>query len=95
MQKRFEFYFITKSSPFFYIGIVVKCHESRLLQQNQKLARENLLNKLDDFYNGDNSVSAQKKRIDKLNAIAKEKKKEKMKEMKMNFKRLCEESNKD
>lgn len=73
------------------LGIVVKCHESRLLQDNQKKAREILLHKLDDLYNGDTSVSAQKEKLDKLNLISKQKKKEKLNEMKKNFQRICEE----
>lgn len=77
------------------LGIVVKCHESRLLQDNQKKAREMLLHKLDDFYNGDISVSAQKKKLDKLDLISKQKKKEKLNEMKKNFQRACEELNKN
>ncbi|GFS30338.1 probable peptide chain release factor C12orf65, mitochondrial [Trichonephila inaurata madagascariensis] len=43
-------------------GIVVKCHESRLLQENQKIARERLLNQLDEYYNGEMSIAAQKKK---------------------------------
>lgn len=74
---------------------MVKCHESRLLQDNQKKAREILLHKLDDFYNGDASVSAQKKKLDKLDLISKQKKKEKLNEMKKNFQRVCEELNKN
>ena len=45
------------------LGIVVKMHESRLLQENRKLARENLISKLDVLYNGENSVNAQKEKI--------------------------------
>lgn len=54
-----------------------------------------LLHKLDDFYNGDTSVSAQKKKLDKLDLISKQKKKEKLNEMKKNFQRACEELNKN
>lgn len=54
-----------------------------------------LLHKLDDFYNGDTSVSAQKKKLDKLDLISKHKKKEKLNEMKKNFLRACEELNKN
>ena len=45
------------------LGIVVKMHESRLLQENRKLARENLISKLDVLYNGENSVNGQKEKI--------------------------------
>ncbi|XP_042905353.1 mitochondrial translation release factor in rescue [Parasteatoda tepidariorum] len=66
-------------------GIVVKCHESRLLQENQKLGRERLLTKLDDFYNGEMSVSAQKKRIETAKKISIDRKREKLREMKRQF----------
>lgn len=43
---------------------MVKCHEHRLVEHNRKLARERLQEKLDDFVNGELSVSAQKRKID-------------------------------
>lgn len=46
---------------FFYLGIVVKCHESRLQQENRELAKSSLVRKLDNLINGDYSVDAQKK----------------------------------
>jgi len=45
-------------------GIVVKCHESRLLHQNRKLARKMMIEKLDNHLNGDMSVAAQKERLE-------------------------------
>ncbi|XP_035214535.1 probable peptide chain release factor C12orf65 homolog, mitochondrial [Stegodyphus dumicola] len=66
-------------------GIVVKCHESRLLQRNQEIAREMLCRKLDEFLNGDMSVSAQKKRIEKQKFLTKQKKNEKLRELKKKF----------
>ncbi|KAF8794438.1 mitochondrial translation release factor in rescue-like [Argiope bruennichi] len=66
-------------------GIVVKCHESRLLQENQKIARERLLSKLDEHYNGDMSVTAQKKRIEKRKQIACDSKNEKLRQLKKQF----------
>lgn len=45
-------------------NLFVKCHESRSLESNRKQARKLLLAKLDDHLNGDESVAAQKKRID-------------------------------
>jgi len=44
-------------------GIVVKCHLSRLLDENRKLARLMLIEKLDELYNGEMSVKAQKERL--------------------------------
>lgn len=50
-------------------GIVIKCHESRSIEDNRKLAREKLIEKLDVLENGNESVEAQKKAIaDKKNA---------------------------
>lgn len=50
-------------------GIVIKCHESRCVEDNRKLAREKLVEKLDVLENGNESVEAQKKAItDKKNA---------------------------
>ncbi|GBM14205.1 putative peptide chain release factor C12orf65, mitochondrial [Araneus ventricosus] len=66
-------------------GIVVKCHESRLLQENQKIARERLLSKLDEHYNGDMNVKAQKKRIEKRKQIARDSKNEKLRQLKKLF----------
>lgn len=39
-------------------GIVVKCQETRSRDQNRKLARQHLADKLDDLQNGENSRSA-------------------------------------
>ncbi|GIY19280.1 probable peptide chain release factor C12orf65, mitochondrial [Caerostris extrusa] len=66
-------------------GIVVKCHESRLLQENQKIARERLLNKLDEHYNNDMSVAAQKRRIEKAKQISRQLKSQKLRLLKKNF----------
>lgn len=42
-------------------GIIVKCHMTRSLDQNRKMARKLLLEKLDIFYNGEQSETARKK----------------------------------
>ncbi|POS77635.1 peptidyl-tRNA hydrolase domain-containing protein [Diaporthe helianthi] len=39
-------------------GIVVKCQDTRSREQNRKLAREHLADKIDDLLNGDQSRSA-------------------------------------
>lgn len=44
-------------------GLVVKCHESRLQEENRKLARKVLITKLDNFMNGELSVEAQERAI--------------------------------
>ncbi|GFS90878.1 probable peptide chain release factor C12orf65, mitochondrial [Trichonephila clavipes] len=66
-------------------GIVVKCHESRLLQENQQIARERLLNQLDEYYNGEMSIAAQKKRIEKMKENSQNAKRQKLRELKQNF----------
>ncbi|KAM9194338.1 mitochondrial translation release factor in rescue [Dugong dugon] len=43
-------------------GIVVKCHQTRSVDQNRKLARKILQEKVDVFYNGENSLVYRQKR---------------------------------
>ncbi|XP_006865542.1 PREDICTED: probable peptide chain release factor C12orf65 homolog, mitochondrial [Chrysochloris asiatica] len=43
-------------------GIVVKCHQTRSTDQNRKLARKILQEKVDIFYNGENSLVYKEKR---------------------------------
>lgn len=57
-----SFYFIINFVVAFSTGIVVKCHQDRTLQRNRKLARQMLIDRLDQHYNGDDSVAEQKKR---------------------------------
>ena len=67
----------------FVSGLFVKVHESRSLEQNRKLARKRLLDKLDEHLNGENSVSAQLLRIEedkRRKAKSKAKKRQAMKE---------------
>lgn len=44
-------------------GIVVKCQDTRSREQNRKLARQHLAEKIDDMLNGENSRSAVVARI--------------------------------
>ena len=44
-------------------GLWVKCHQTRSLENNRKLARKLLTSKLDNFVNGDNSLENQQKAI--------------------------------
>lgn len=46
-------------------GIWVKCHQTRSLEQNRKIAKQKLILKLDNFLNGDDSIENQKSRIEK------------------------------
>ncbi|XP_065285735.2 mitochondrial translation release factor in rescue [Dermacentor albipictus] len=66
-------------------GIVVRCHESRLLHENRKMARKMLLEKLDDHLNGDMSVSAQKLRIKMDKRRKLDRKNEKLRELKRQY----------
>ncbi|XP_011354020.1 probable peptide chain release factor C12orf65 homolog, mitochondrial [Pteropus vampyrus] len=43
-------------------GLVVKCHQTRSVDQNRKLARKILQEKVDVFYNGENSLIYKEKR---------------------------------
>ncbi|XP_070255514.1 mitochondrial translation release factor in rescue [Myotis yumanensis] len=43
-------------------GLVVKCHQTRSLDQNRKLARKILQEKVDIFYNEENSVAYRERR---------------------------------
>ena len=55
-------------------GIWVRCHDTRSLEQNRRIAKRRLVNKLDNFVNGDMSVENQQNNIDKeKHALKKEK----------------------
>ncbi|KAF6209800.1 hypothetical protein GE061_015550 [Apolygus lucorum] len=70
-------------------GIVVKCHESRLLETNRKLAREKLVTKLDNMLNGENSVENQIKAINEKKSSAAERKKNKLRDLKERSTTTC------
>ena len=72
-------------------GLWVKCHETRSIESNRKIARQLLLRKLDNHLNGENSVENQQKVLDKLKL---EKKKEKTR-LKYEQKRLEKEQSQD
>ncbi|XP_013781802.1 probable peptide chain release factor C12orf65, mitochondrial isoform X2 [Limulus polyphemus] len=67
-------------------GICVKCHHSRLLHQNRQLARKILQQRLDEYYNGDMSLSSQQKRIEERKYKVKKQKAKKLQELKKQFK---------
>ncbi|XP_050431837.1 mitochondrial translation release factor in rescue [Adelges cooleyi] len=66
-------------------GIVIKCHESRCVDDNKKLAREKLINKLDIIQNGDQSIEAQKKSVQSKKNANKEWKRKKMEALKKDW----------
>lgn len=67
---------------------MVKCHESRLLQDNQKIARQLLVAKLDNLINGENSVEAQKKLIEMKKSSINNQKREKLRLLKEKWKEI-------
>jgi peptide chain release factor len=77
-------------------NISVKCHETRYLEQNRKEARRLLVNKLDEFYNKENSVENQLKRLEKAKSLKQQSKNEKLRKIKLEFKLKVEaEKNKN
>lgn len=66
------------------------------MEQNRKLAREILINKLDNLINGENSIANQKKRIDDNRRRTNTAKKNKMNKLKEEWKqrRLLSEGKK-
>lgn len=63
-------------------GIVIKCHESRSLDQNRKKARSLLVTKLDNLINKENSVEAQAKLLDNKKTTEMERKRQKRQALK-------------
>lgn len=66
-------------------GLVVRCHETRSLWDNQKRAREILITKLDNLLNKELSIEAQIRAIQKKQLARKESKRKKLAEMKKAF----------
>ena len=67
-------------------GIVVHCHIHRSLYQNRSEARKILIDKLDIHFNGDNSVEAQKKRMERRKINEASRRRNKLLEMKKAWK---------
>jgi protein subunit release factor A len=68
-------------------GVIVKCHETRSLDQNRKKAREHLVTRLDNLLNGDQSVEAQIKAIESRKKLVKDRKREKLNMLKIEWKK--------
>lgn len=66
-------------------GIVIKCHESRCVEDNRKLARQKLVEKLDILENGNESIEAQKKEIAEKKNAQKEWKRKKLETLKKDW----------
>lgn len=73
---------------YFFAGIVIKCHQSRSLDQNRKMARSLLIKKLDNFINKENSVEAQEKALETKKRNNYEKKQAKLRALKKAWKEL-------
>jgi protein subunit release factor B len=67
-------------------NIIVKYHGTRVLSRNREEARSILLKKLDEFYNKENSVENQIKRIEKEKSLRRQYKNDKLRKMKEEFK---------
>lgn len=67
-------------------GIIVKCHEHRFGEHNRRLARELLTSKLDDYLNKEDSISQQIKRIQEDKNRRNQSKKQKIRQLKKDFK---------
>lgn len=68
-------------------GIVIRCHVTRSLSDNRREARRLLINKLDDLYNLEDSVSAQQKRVEKLKQNKSHGKRDKLEKLKEQWKK--------
>ncbi|XP_044009654.1 mitochondrial translation release factor in rescue [Aphidius gifuensis] len=66
-------------------GIVVKCHQQRSVTQNQKIAREILITKLDNELNKEHSIEQQEKLLKSKQSNEQTKKRNKMLELKKAF----------
>lgn len=75
-----------------FIGIIVKCHLSRELDKNRQQARKMMIVKLDDYYNGDLSVNAQRERLFMKKSQSSDQKARKVSELKRKYKDLIQES---
>lgn len=63
-------------------GIIIKCQDERNLHKNREKARQMMISKLDEHYNGEMSVSAQLKRIQERKKLKAQQKSQKRKTMK-------------
>lgn len=67
-------------------NLVVKCHAHRMMDQNRKEARRLMIMKLDNFYNGEQSVESQELRVEKRRMTEATRRRKKADEMKKQWK---------
>ena len=65
---------------------MVKCHQSRLQEDNRKLARKILITKLDNLLNGELSIEAQERAMEKKKSDEKTRRQRKLAELKAKWK---------
>ncbi|KAF5308703.1 hypothetical protein FQR65_LT06064 [Abscondita terminalis] len=68
-------------------GFIVKCHETRSLDQNRKRARALLTSKLDDHINGEDSISSQQKKYETKKTLEKKRRRNKLDMLKAEWKK--------
>lgn len=66
-------------------GIVVKCHAHRMMHNNRTEARRLMVIKLDNLWNGDNSVAQQELALQKRKTIETNRRRRKSDEMKQKW----------
>lgn len=69
-----------------FLGIIIKCHESRSLSQNRKIARTILTTKLDNLINKDDSVENQIRKFEGKKIKEKNRRRNKLNELKLEWK---------
>lgn len=73
-------------------SILVKNHGTRSLMQNREAARKLMIAKLDEFYNKEDSLENQRKRLERTKFNKSQSKSEKLRKLKMEFKQNLEEN---
>lgn len=68
-------------------GLVVKCHQTRDVHENSKIAREIMITKLDNKLNGEQSIESQKRRLMAKDSANRTRKRSKLLELKEAFKK--------
>jgi peptide chain release factor len=64
----------------------VKAHQSRLLDTNRKVARDILVERLDQLQNGEESVASQKKKLEERKSSKNDAKRRKLQDLKSSWK---------
>ncbi|XP_045441503.1 mitochondrial translation release factor in rescue [Pipistrellus kuhlii] len=73
-------------------GLVVKCHQTRSVEQNRKLARKILQEKVDSFYHGEESLASRERRAAEKKKQERKKRAKETLEKKRQLKQLWESS---